>query len=74
MKNISESTEGNNVNTLLKVVPINAQKDFYEIEDGVRNWYKCPKCGDENVRFRDIYCEKCNCDFEWSGHKANGTF
>jgi hypothetical protein len=50
-------------------VPINAQRDFFEKEDGVRSWYKCPSCGDENVRWKNLYCEACNCEFEWSGHK-----
>lgn len=52
-----------------KIVAINGQKDLFEIEDGIRYWYKCPNCGDENVRWKNVYCEKCNCEFEWSGYK-----
>jgi hypothetical protein len=58
---------GNDANLFLGLVPINGQRDFFEKEDGVRNWYKCPSCGDENVRWKNIFCENCNCEFEWSG-------
>lgn len=58
----------NGAKVMLGVVPIDGQKDFFEKEDGVRSWYKCPNCGDGNVRWKNIYCEACNCEFEWSGH------
>ena len=50
-----------------RVVHIDTQRDFYDIDEWYGNWYKCPYCKHSGIWYRDNYCSRCGSKLEWSG-------
>lgn len=50
-----------------KNIDINVQESFVDIDELFCNFYKCPNCNDEWIRYNSNYCYQCGVKFNWSG-------
>jgi hypothetical protein len=55
-------------------VIINTKIDLVFMDEKLDNWYKCPKCKCEQIRYHQNYCFNCGVKFTWVyGIQAYGT-
>lgn len=47
------------------IIKINIIEDFCDRDEIYCDFYKCPKCGNNRVFFKDNFCSDCGGKFEW---------
>jgi hypothetical protein len=52
---------------------INTKLDFVFIDDDLNNWWKCPKCKCEQIRYYQNYCFNCGVKFTWVDGRESFT-